>query len=180
MISYPKLFVLMPPNLHDEEQSYAHYNLTDQEPYTFGAKKDKLPQSSTIGFGGMQIEGWDESTFMFDMHSDHATPTVASETSQIRAPFELEIKIKKLSIAQWLRMPKNRPQSGRHPVQFVLTYFNGEQWISTRSSHDLILPSWYQRHTLATWIVGVIIGLVGIMVAALQLAAAMIALNDAT
>lgn len=175
-ISNPKIHILLPEGLCDEERSYLYHGL---EPIQegrlskFGAKREKLLQNGTYFLNGIKHDGWDESTWMIDVANDVETPPILTETSQDRSFMELEIKIRQHSLWKYMNVPvdqlnqmlKIRLRPGRHPIQFVFTFFDSKQWHAEKVIYDLVLPNWYQRHPLGTWFASIILALVAVMVA---------------
>ena len=184
----PKLLISIPPNLHDEDQSLVYFDLepTIDNKLVLGAHSQKLPMLSVQSLGGIgaSTPGWEQPTYMIDTRAvtqDDAAPAILTETIQNRAPFELHVKIKKIRLWQRIRSVGNKlweptvheglrnPKPGKHTVQFVLTYFNGSEWRSDKTTYDIIVSSLYERHTLATWFIAIVAALTALLVAVLQL-----------
>lgn len=168
----PKLFVVMPPGIHDEESSFFYHGLEQSEngSIILGAHKDKLLQKMIVQIGGIEMPHWSESTSFIDLVSEESnvegTPSILTEYAQPNPLFKIEIKIRKLSLRQ---LYKEGYRSGEHIAQFILTYYNGNEWISERISHNIILPTWYQQHAFMTWILALAVAIAGVIVALLQL-----------
>lgn len=168
-VSSPKLFIQMPPELHDPEHSQVRLNLHDNNHVMqFGGDSLRLEGSMTIIFAGLILPHWREPSLIFDTQVTNGSYAniITTEMTLNRAPFEIEIRVKgfeKNSFRELKKYFRQRPPAGRHAVQFVFTYFNGDCWVSQKVPYDLIVPTWYQAHELLTWLVAAVLALLGIV-----------------
>lgn len=163
MISSPKLFIVMPPRLHNPEKSYIYMNIYPDKNdgfIKFGNTKEPLHNITSYSIRGMKAPAWDEPTLMIDV--DGRPNMIFTEMVFTRAPFEMEININQTSFKEYF-LNKERLRAGQHPIKFVLTYFNGRDWITEQTVHDITLSSWYQRHELLAWFIGTIVALIALV-----------------
>ncbi len=74
-------------------------------------------------------------------------PMLITEHQLGKAPFEVHLVTSK------------KARAGSHTLQFLLTYFNGEVWKTSVRDATIVVPSFYERHTVALWAVGIVVAI---------------------
>ena len=101
---------------------------------SWGNQKDNLHE---VGFtclmAGISASDCNESTMIFDA-SDSNEPILLSEQKVERAPFEYTLKTTKTA------------SPGDHYIDFYLTYFNGEKWITSKERVPFRIKNIFERH----------------------------------
>jgi len=184
----PKLYIVMPKGFHDLEQSHLHYGFDKDTDglYRFGVKKMPLVEVTTVILGGIKNstwpidEEWDgQHTLMFDARTPDPPglpdPIVLTEQMTMdRPPVRMEIKLNSLRFWQSTPMKslnafKNRLRPGKYAVQFVFSYYNGNEWVSQPLVHELELHSWFKRRELLTWSITLGVAVSAVLVAMLTI-----------
>ena len=98
--------------------------------------------------GGVQVNGWPATSMFFDITDKPNDPAVihmiATEQKFDKAPLEFSLQTHK-------KIP-----AGSHPLNFYLTYFNGQEWKTDSKTIQLTVPNWFKQHEAITWTIGII------------------------
>ncbi|MCX9150514.1 hypothetical protein [Pseudomonas sp. TB1-B1] len=156
-IQTPKLQAYISTDAFELEKSYILNSLvrTDFEggfKLSWGNQKDKLsPTGFTFLMQGMSCEDGDESTMIFDALSMSKNPILLSEQKLDHAPFEYTLKTKK-SLSP-----------GEHYIDFYLTFFNGERWVTSKERVSFKIRNIFERHAKKISALAVIASVSGIL-----------------
>jgi len=102
---------------------------------------------------GLSLRNWGKATPYFDTNSN-TLPTIATELKlEGNAPMHLFLKTKKKALP------------GVYSLQFLYTYYNGQQWKNCSQEINFTLRNFYQRHEIKVWLLGAFAALVSTVVA---------------
>lgn len=111
------------------------------ERLVFGAHEVSFPSSvSIISFRGMSRPAWNMTTSFFDLMLGEP-PTISTECKLERAPVELKLPL------------RNDVRAGSYYFTFVLTYYNGNKWVSAKNMVDFSVRNLLQRNEGKTAII---------------------------
>jgi phage FluMu protein Com len=154
-ISGAKLYFVPPTNFLDPDGCYVDFGLNMRADNLghFGATRQEIAgESFTIDLssGGLQAPGWSGPSLFFDdnigIATESATRDIESGAPEPPVKFTLSVKEK---IA-----------SGDHDLNFVLTYFNGREWVIAYRTASLRVPTLYERHAGWAWSIGTVIAVI--------------------
>jgi len=141
-----------PSEAFEEARSTISFDLQPQDGVlVWGTTAKELHRDGvTISLvGGFNPDNWSEASFIVDDHEKPTTNIILTESStKGKTPIEVHLKTKK----------NIRP--GSYTTSLTFTYFNGQNWVAQSSEYDFIVLSFYGRHQLLTWIVGILVSLV--------------------
>ncbi|QHD06567.1 hypothetical protein PspR76_12900 [Pseudomonas sp. R76] len=100
---------------------------------------------------GLSYTPDDESTMIFDVEQASKRPILASEKKLNHAPFEYTLKTKKAL------------SPGEHYIDFYLTYFNGEKWITSKERVSFKIRNFFERHAKTISALAIIASISGII-----------------
>ena len=100
--------------------------------------------------GGVQVDGWAAPSMFFDLKKN-ALPQIATETRQVRAPVSFVLQLRK----------DVRP--GDYPLQFIMTYFNGESWCTATAIATVSVRNILQRWEIQAGLLAVAAALAAIV-----------------
>ncbi len=105
----------------------------------------------TCVLAGMQLHESHESTMIFDVPGHPGTPILVCENKVNHAPFEYTLKTKK-DIGP-----------GEYYIDFYLTFFNGDHWITSKERVPFKVRNFFERHAKAISALAVIASASGII-----------------
>ena len=118
---------------------------------SWGSRKDKVHE---VGFtclmAGISAPDDDESTMIFDA-SDSDEPILLSEQKIERAPFEYSLRTNKTA------------SPGDHYIDFYLTYFNGEKWVTSKERVPFRIKNIFERHAKSISLLALATSMSGIL-----------------
>jgi hypothetical protein len=95
---------------------------------------------------GIEKSDWKSSTQFFDV-SDGDLPQLYTETKQVVAPFQYDLKTKK------------SVKPGIYGLEFVFTYFNGSCWVSSTKNVEFKVQNFFERYANQIGILAVLASL---------------------
>ena len=64
----------------------------------------------------------------------------------------------------WLKLQTLKSaRSGTHRLSLCATYFNVDEWKSSKQDIEIDVPSWFKRHEALTWAIGSILGIMALV-----------------
>lgn len=139
-IKTAKLQAYISTDAFDLEESYIlsslmQTNIDGGFKLTWGNNKDKLSETGfTCLMAGIQANGDDESTMVFDASNTSAAPILLCEQKLDHAPFEYSLKT------------KSALSPGDHYIDFYLTYFSGEKWITSKERVPFKIRNVFEKY----------------------------------
>ncbi|WP_159955666.1 hypothetical protein [Pseudomonas sp. R76] len=156
-IQTAKLQAYISTDAFDLEDSYILSSLATENTemglkLSWGNQKDKLSETGfTCVMAGLSYTPDDESTMIFDVEQASKRPILASEKKLNHAPFEYTLKTKKAL------------SPGEHYIDFYLTYFNGEKWITSKERVSFKIRNFFERHAKTISALAIIASISGII-----------------
>lgn len=118
---------------------------------SWGGQTDKLSETGfTCLMAGVSVPSSDESTMIFDASVLSNEPILLSEKKLGHAPFEYSLQTKK------------NLSPGDHYIDFYLTYFSGEKWITSKERVSFKIRNVFERYAKTISAMAVIASLSGI------------------
>jgi hypothetical protein len=147
-----KILFYPPPYFIDTAWSMANYDahLSADGEFTFGTTDSSFDETGGILIlsGGLQNVRWSTPSLVFDITDSPEKPAgvhiIASEK-----------KFGKSLLLYRLQTRKDSP-SGTHQLNFLLSYFNGQEWKSDSKSISLKVPNWFERNQGLSWAIAVV------------------------
>lgn len=119
---------------------------------SWGSQKDMLSDTGfTCLMAGYQEFGDDESTMVFDHNQKTKDPTLLCEKKVKHAPFEYHLKT------------KSNLSPGEHYMDFYLTYYNGEKWVTSKERVTFKIRNIFERFAKSISALAVIASVSGIV-----------------
>lgn len=140
-IAQAKIYCLISSQLFDKERSHIKTGLQPNDdpehpaPLRWGRDEHKPDDMFVLALSGVRKEGWDESTIFFD--APFPGNQIITERDLKGPPFEYSFKTHK------------HLKPGDHYIDFYLTYFNGEKWVSTKERISFKARNFFERHSKA-------------------------------
>lgn len=156
-IKTAKIQAYISTDAFDLEKSYILSSLvkTDTETgftLSWGNQKDELTETGfTCLLAGISTPEDDESTMIFDASPTSNESILMSEKKAGHAPFEYHLQSKK------------NLSPGDHYIDFYLTFFNGEKWITSKERVSFKIRNVFERHAKTISALAVIASLSGIV-----------------
>lgn len=156
-IQTPKLQAYISTDAFELESSYIRNSLVRTElngefKLSWGNQKDKLSDTGfTFLMQGISHREGDESTMLFDAMPMSKNPILLSEQKLEHAPFEYTLKTKK-SLSP-----------GEHYIDFYLTFFNGERWVTSKERVNFKIRNVFERHAKKISALAIIASLSGLI-----------------
>ena len=103
---------------------------------SWGNQRDKLTESGfTCLLAGISTSTDEESTMIFDASTTSNESILMSEKKIAHAPFEYHLQTKK------------NLSPGDHYIDFYLTFFNGEKWITSKERVSFRIRNVFERYS---------------------------------
>jgi hypothetical protein len=164
-IQAAKLFFAPPSGLIDTDQSYSKHSLgavpnakPGERIFAFGQAHEKFDEGTTaLLFRGLQHKSWTEETNFFDdgvelsSREDLPSALLATERVLLSAPVHFHLQT------------RSKAASGVHTLHFFFTYFDGNRWRSSVQGVDVRISNWFERHTTALTVTGLILAILGLV-----------------
>ncbi|WP_429178654.1 hypothetical protein [Aeromonas salmonicida] len=137
-IRTPKIQCYISSEIFDIKNSHVINSIKKNEgnKISFGNKFDSIAKEGFIcHLSGVQIDGWDEPTMIFDKSgSETGSKEVFTESKAINAPFHYRLKL------------KNDVKPGDYSINFYFTYYDGHRWQCSKESVDLKVRNFFEKH----------------------------------
>lgn len=136
-IRVPKVRCYISSEIFDCENSIVINSIKKEgNRLTFGNKSDKINELGfTCHLSGVEIDGWDESTMIFDTGCNEiGSSSVFTEYKVNEAPFHYKLKL------------KSDVKPGDYSINFYFTYFDGDKWQCIKESVDFKVRNFFERH----------------------------------
>lgn len=99
----------------------------------WGARRDVIGEPGYhCTCSGLRADNWEEETLFFDAGS-HGM--LLSEMKVTNAPFDYSLKT------------RNNIKPGSHYIDFYMTYFNGEEWKTSKERVDFRVNNSFEKHS---------------------------------
>ncbi|OZY42212.1 hypothetical protein CJF43_07310 [Pseudomonas fragi] len=141
----------------DLEESYLLSSLEKTNTETgfnlsWGKQKDKLNETGfTCLLAGITTPEDNEPSMIFDASMTSNESILMSEKKFNHAPFEYHLKTKK------------NLSPGDHYIDFYLTFFNGDKWITSKERVSFKIRNFFERHAIAISTLAIIASISGIV-----------------
>ncbi|HLZ15243.1 MAG TPA: hypothetical protein VKQ34_04625 [Candidatus Saccharimonadales bacterium] len=150
-IRQPKLRIQPPSEFFVEKESNILFDLGPEDGgsiVTWGKTCEPLLEDGiTISLvGGITKQGWEEPTFIID--EGNANIIFTEFSTKGKAPIELNLKT------------RDSVRPGTHTATFVLTYYNGRDWVVQHNTYSFQILSWYERNQVPVWVSGIVVTLI--------------------